>query len=144
MTSQAGEEVTLDFTNVDRVSQYLAEGTGDEDVVDIPVWHETEEEIYDLYSHDSLVKALKLIKGGKVVRADGRPELFNITGSDFYVARVIELGDGQVPGVTCSCPNGSNRAGRPTCYHSAAALVKFLGGKHPKVIELLTHFKKKQ
>lgn len=145
-------EVELDFTNVDRISQHLAEDAGDEDVyntdekydiVDIPVWHETEDELYDLYSRDSLVKGLKLIKAKRVNRVEGRPELYNISGSDLYVARIIELGEGQVPGVTCTCPNGSNRSGRPTCYHSAAALVKHLGGKHPKVITLLEHFKKK-
>lgn len=137
------EEVTLDFTNIDRVAQYLAEGTEDGDIVDIPIWHETEDELYDLYSHESIVKGLKLIKAGKVTRVEGRPDLYNISGSDLYVARIIELGEGQVPGVTCSCPNGSNRSGRPTCYHSAAALVKHLGGKHQKVITLLEHFKPK-
>lgn len=142
MTSRPTDEVELDFTNVDRISQYLAEGAAaEEHDVELPVWHETEGEFSDLYAHETLVKALKLLKGSKVERV--REDLYNVLGSTMYVTRIVELGDGQIPGVTCTCPNGANRSGRPTCYHSAAALVKHLGGKHPKVVTLLDSFRKK-
>ena len=139
------QEVELDFTNVDRISQHLAEDVGqDEDLVEVPVWHETEADLMDLYSYDSVLKALKLIKGKKVMRVEDRPDLFNISGSTLYVARIIELGEESTPGVTCTCPNGANRAGRPTCYHSLAALIGFLGGKHPKVQTMVSKVKAAQ
>lgn len=28
-----------------------------------------------------------------------------------------------LPFVRCDCPNGENRTGRPTCYHSAAVII---------------------
>ena len=36
--------------------------------------------------------------------------------------------------VSCTCPNGMNRGGRPTCYHTAAVLIILRDGKadeHP-------------
>jgi hypothetical protein len=34
-----------------------------------------------------------------------------------------------VPLVSCSCPNGMNRGGRPQCYHTAAVLLLLEEGK---------------
>jgi len=142
------EEVELDFSTVDRVAQHLAEGAENEvlegELVEVPVWHETEADLMDLYSYESVLKALKLLKGKKVWRVEGRPDLFNVEGSQMYVARIIELGEESTPGVTCTCPNGANRAGRPTCFHSLAALIGFLGGKHPKVQTLVNRVKAAQ
>lgn len=138
------DEVELDFSTTDRVAQHLAEDAETEDIVEVPVWHETEADLMDLYSYESVLKALKLVKNHKVLRVEGRPDLFNIHGSDLYVARIIELGEESTPGVTCTCPNGANRAGRPTCYHSLAALIGFLGGKHPKVQTLVAKVKAAQ
>lgn len=45
-------------------------------------------------------------------------------GSTTYRTQVLSGrgGDDGIPYVTCSCPNGVQRGGSPTCYHSAAAL----------------------
>lgn len=144
--SQAtGDEVELDFTRVqDRVAQHLAEDAETEDYVEVPAWHETEAELMDLYSYDSVLKALKLLKDKKVLKVEGRPDLFNILGSTMYVVRIIDLGEGSTPGVTCTCPNGSNRSGRPTCYHSLSALIGCLGAKDPKVQTLIKKVKASQ
>ncbi len=59
----------------------------------------------------------------KRVISAGREGLYNVEGSELYVCSIIEIEDSKTPGVTCNCPNGSNRAGRPTCYHSASVLM---------------------
>lgn len=39
-----------------------------------------------------------------------------------------------LPLLSCTCPNGRNRGGRPTCYHTAAVMLILLdgeAGEHP-------------
>lgn len=46
---------------------------------------------------------------------------------------VVHPADG-LPFVSCTCPNGMNRGGRPQCYHSAAVLIILRDGtqdEHP-------------
>lgn len=114
------DEIEIDFTNVpDRYGEHLR---NDPDEIEVPPYWESEKEIYELYSRDSLDKAFKLVKANRVQSA-GRPGLYEVSGSELYVCCIVELEDSKVPGVTCTCPNGSNRSGRPTCYHSAATLL---------------------
>jgi hypothetical protein len=144
ISQNSGDEVELDFSTTDRVAQHLAEDAENEDFVEVPVWHETGADLLDLYSYESVLKALKLIRDKKVWRVEGRPDLFNVQGSQMYVARIIDLGEESTPGVTCTCPNGANRAGRPTCFHSLGALIGFLGGQHPKVKTMVNKVKAAQ
>lgn len=111
------DEIEVDFSATpDRYAQHL------EDEIEVPPFWEADKEIHELYSPDSLDKAFKLIRNNKVKDA-GRPGLYQVEGSDLYVCAIVEIPDSKVPGVTCTCPNGSNRTGRPTCYHSAAVLM---------------------
>lgn len=125
-------EIEIDFTKApDRVQEYLdAPEDGHEDpndLIDVPSWLDTDADLDELYSHESLVKAVKLIKNNKI-RDAGRAGLFDVHGSDLYVCNIVELeGSTGLPAVTCTCPNGSHRAGRPTCYHSAAAIMVYTG-----------------
>lgn len=46
----------------------------------------------------------------------------------------IRAGFEQVPLMSCTCPNGMNRGGRPQCYHTAAVLLILRDGtqdQHP-------------
>lgn len=120
----ASDEVELDFTQLDRMNEHLAEGThSPDDEVEIPAWFETDEKLVDLYAEASMKKALSLALRGKVTLVR-EPYLYDVEGSELYTCNVIEFeGSDSVPGITCTCPNGSNRSGRPTCYHSAAVLL---------------------
>lgn len=114
------DEVEVDLTNVpDRYAEHLAPDFGD---FEVPPYWEADKDIHELYSRESLDKAFKLVRNGKVEDA-GRPGLYQVHGSELYVCVIVEIDDSRVPGVTCTCPNGSNRSGRPTCYHSAAVLM---------------------
>lgn len=114
------DDFEIDFSNVpDRYSEHLA---NDPDEIEVPPYWESEKELHELYSGESLGKAFKLVKAKRVIPT-GREGLYNVEGSELYVCNVIEIEDSVVPGVTCTCPNGSNRSGRPTCYHSAATLL---------------------
>lgn len=116
--------IEVDFSKVpDRYSEHLAP---DPDEIEVPPYWESEKEIHELYSRDSLDKAFKLVKAKRVIPT-GREGLYNVEGSDLYVCTIIELEDSKTPGITCTCPNGSNRSGRPTCYHSAAVLMVHTG-----------------
>lgn len=116
------DEIEVDFSNVpDRYEEHLK---SDPDDFEVPPFWEADKHIHELYSKESLDKAFKLVRNGKVKNA-GRPELFEVQGSELYVCAVIPLEDSVTPGITCTCPNGSNRSGRPTCYHSAAALMVY-------------------
>lgn len=117
--SEQDVEVELDFTNIDRIQAHL-DVDGE---FELPVWHETVSDMDELYSIESLTKAIDLVRGEKITQVEGREDLYEVMGSDLYVCHVIELEDSKVPGITCTCPNGSNRSGRPTCYHSAAVLL---------------------
>lgn len=82
------------------------------------------------YSDSILTKANRLIAQGKVERVDATT--FAVAGSKTYRVNRIELGvdedgkpidDDGMPYVTCDCPNGLARGGRPNCYHSAAVII---------------------
>lgn len=82
------------------------------------------------YSNVTLIKANRLIKQERVEQVDEL--LFKVKGSQEYQVHLVPLGhdedgfpidNGGMPFVTCSCPNGSARGGRPNCYHSAAVLI---------------------
>lgn len=109
----------LDFTNIDRIQDHLDED-GD---FELPAWHETEDDMDELYGIESLTKAVDLVRAGKVHAVEGRDDLYEVHGSELYACRIIEISESKVPGITCTCPNGQNRSGRPTCYHSAAAIL---------------------
>lgn len=114
------DDIEIDLTNVpDRYAEHLRP---DPDEIEIPPYWESEKDIDELYSSESLGKAFKLVRSSKVESA-GRPGLYQVHGSELYVCTVIELEGSKTPGITCTCPNGSNRSGRPTCYHTAAVLM---------------------
>ena len=84
------------------------------------------------YSDNILMKANRLVKMDRVERDEEDQNLFRVKGSKVYKVRHIELGededgeafdDGGMPFVTCDCPNGLARGGRPNCYHSAAVII---------------------
>lgn len=53
---------------------------------------------------------------------------------DFIDGRRVIPGPDSLPFVSCSCPNGVNRGGRPQCYHTAAVLLIIQDGtqeNHP-------------
>ena len=69
------------------------------------------------WSHASIRKAEVLIEEGKVHRDPEHPDVFRVEGSKDYRVQT----DGK-NWLSCSCPNGQ-RTSRPSCYHSAAALM---------------------
>lgn len=81
-------------------------------------------EFKDLYTPEVLWKARQLVEQGKLEELkDGR---WLVQGSTEYLVGFVDIEDLDVPWPTCTCPNGTNRANRPTCYHSAAVLMKVL------------------
>lgn len=81
----------------------------------------------DHYSQPILIKAHRI---KDLVKPDPEhPGIFKAPGSGgtMYRLQVTEsggpTGDVDLPFVTCSCPNGMARGGRPSCYHSAAVLL---------------------
>lgn len=84
------------------------------------------------YSDNILMKANRLVKMDRVERDEEDRNLFRVKGSKVYKVRRIELGededgeavdDGGMPFVTCDCPNGLARGGRPNCYHSCSVIL---------------------
>lgn len=128
MSGEEEQVVELDFTNIDRVGQYMQSDAEEEaGEFELPIWHQSDEDMDELYSVESLTKAVDLVRGEKVKPMLGREGIYEVVGSDLYVCHIIELEGSKVPGITCTCPNGQNRAGRPTCYHSAAVLLVHTG-----------------
>lgn len=100
------------------------------DDVTIPAVVETVE---TAYSASVLKKAQALIDDGVVTRAEGEEDVWEIPGSTgrLYVVRVVDAFDPDepdadpnvLPWMSCTCPNGANRGGRPACYHTAAVAL---------------------
>jgi hypothetical protein len=92
---------------------------------EVPPWIEGEpNDIYQLFSSGSLEKAADLVRRGRL--QEFKDGWWQVTGSELYTVQVIDNPYGGVPWTLCSCPNGTNRASRPTCYHCAAVLMKVL------------------
>jgi hypothetical protein len=88
---------------------------------------ETWDEAVDrTYSASVQAKAFDLAESGRLRRDAEMPTRFRIPGSKAdtsYRVQVLPGSEDAIPWVTCSCPNGMNKGGRPTCYHSLAALL---------------------
>lgn len=92
-------------------------------------------DINEFYSQPILIKAHRLVKADKVEVDSERVGVFHVAGSRRYSLQVIPPADGDViPWVTCDCPNGLARGGRPSCYHSAAVLL-FLGAQAEEIFD---------
>lgn len=103
-----------------------AEHLKDAPVLDAPSWDD-DRRFEDLYSDEVLWKAWLLIKGNHVEVDESSQNSWIVMGSQPYVVRKVESEGLQVPWVTCTCPNGDARGGRPNCYHTAAVLSIILG-----------------
>lgn len=79
-----------------------------------------------LYSDKVLEKAEELVDGDALARDDVYDTVWWVEGaSRVYRVQVVEGSDDDgLPFVLCDCPNGARKGGRPTCYHSAAVLMK--------------------
>lgn len=115
-------EVEIDFTNIDRIKQHF-DDPGEDGDFELPVWHETTANMDELYSIESLTKAIDLVHAKRITQVVDREDLYEVSGGELYVCHIIDLEGSTVPGITCTCANGQNRAGRPTCYHSAGVLL---------------------
>lgn len=92
------------------------------------------ETLASVYSDKVLSKAELLAANKVAVQRDAEDEsVWWVKGSGGSKYRVqvltnfedkeIEQGLDILPLVSCSCPNGQNRGGRPSCYHSASVLI---------------------
>jgi len=121
------DEVELDLTNFEAKQQERLDRQGliedaAEDGLDLS-W--ADKEFTELYTPPVLWKARQLVEQGKLHQlADGR---WLVEGSTEYLVGFVDIDDLKVPWPTCTCPNGTNRTNRPTCYHSAAVLMKLMG-----------------
>jgi uncharacterized Zn finger protein len=79
----------------------------------------------DLYSAESIWKGKLLIDSGKVEKINDKH--YVVSGSQSYTVNILPSEGMRVPWAVCTCPNGSARGGRPSCYHTAAALALVLG-----------------
>jgi uncharacterized Zn finger protein len=77
------------------------------------------------WSAESIYKAERLVADGKVSVDVRHPQVFWVQGSAPHKYRVQT--DGKT-WLTCTCPNGQ-RTSRPSCYHSAAALMVLVQGE---------------
>lgn len=92
---------------------------------DLPPWAELEaNDFYELFSAGSIDKARQLIKDKRV--EEFKEDWWTVRGSEAYTVQIIPNPYNGVPWTTCTCPNGQNRSSRPTCYHSAAVLMRVL------------------
>jgi hypothetical protein len=88
----------------------------------------------DLYSPESIWKAKLLIQSEAIEKI--RETTYTVAGSKPYVVQILDGGaDQPVPWATCSCPNGTARGGRPSCYHTAAVLATILEKDLSDVVE---------
>ena len=93
----------------------------------------------NIYTDATLRKGESLAANLHAVQRDAQDEsIWWVKGSTGSKYRVQLYDDpehgGGVPMLTCSCPNGMHRGGRPTCYHTAAVLIILRDGKvdeHP-------------
>lgn len=108
------------------------QGVGASDVT-LPPMVET---IETAYSAAIVKKAEALVSEGVVNRAEGSTDLWEVPGSTgrLYVVQVVPAFDPDadeddedlkhaLPWMSCTCPNGANRGGRPSCYHTAAVAL---------------------
>ena len=87
----------------------------------------------EAYSDEVIAKAAHLIEIGEIEQyGRGRFLIRRTAGghpaSTVYSINVVELDEQQrdhdgLPEMICSCINGRKRGGKPSCYHSAAALM---------------------
>ena len=95
--------------------------------------------IDEWYSGPVLSKARGLINQDRVHQDPEATDVFSVRGSTRYRVQVIEEFDEDavvkktpeqiaqaIPFVSCSCPNGNAKGGRPTCYHSAAVILTLM------------------
>lgn len=84
----------------------------------------------DIYSYVVLDKARDLLRGDRVQKIkdrEGGGSTWEVIGSELYIDTIHAPMEGMpIPWVECTCPNGGARGGRPTCYHSAAVLMRAL------------------
>lgn len=112
-----GNEIEIDLTNIGEFPE-------------LPPWAENEsKDFYTLFSEGSVEKASELIARERL--EEYAPGKWQVKGSEIYSVEVIDNPYNGVPWSTCTCPNGQNRASRPTCYHSAAVLMKVLKLEEP-------------
>lgn len=87
-------------------------------------------DVEDLFSEETWRKARQAIAENRVedmvLMFEEERYNFEVLGSngDTYEV-VVHLEDGEPTYLSCDCPNGSSKY-RPTCYHSAAGLVRAL------------------
>lgn len=123
-------EFEIDLSVPDRYAEHLDDKSEvfDEPDIVLPEWHGSDDDFEETFSAESLWKGRMLVLRNKIKQVEGAREgLFEVQGSELYVTNVVSLQGSVLPGVTCTCPNGSSRAGRPTCYHAAAALMLYTG-----------------
>jgi hypothetical protein len=120
------DDIILDLTNFEfKQQQRLYKQTAVQDAAEGGLdlsW--ANKNFEDLYTPEVLWKARRLVEEDKLEELkDGR---WLVEGSTEYLVGFVDIDDLKVPWPTCTCPNGTNRANRPTCYHSAAVLMKVL------------------
>jgi uncharacterized Zn finger protein len=126
------DEFVIDLSNFEgRHAAAYAEALGETDTswnedVEVDQPWDDDRDFDSLYSPESIWKARLLIQDGYVEKiADGK---YTVSGSQQYLVHLLEGGaDQPVPWATCSCPNGTARGGRPSCYHTAAVLAEVIG-----------------
>ena len=99
-------------------------------------WHT----LLDRYTEDTYHKGRHLLEDGKVTPDDEAEGIWWVQGNGKKPYRVGLISYEDQPSLTCTCPNGRNRGGLPSCYHTAA--VALLGRE--TVVEAIEMEKEKR
>jgi hypothetical protein len=120
----------LDLTNFEANHRWDEVHADDEGFFESAPWND-ERGLKDLYTPQTLWKAKQLLL------TDSHPEepaveaiadrKWEVSGSERYIVFQLEGPESGTPWLTCDCPNGLARGGRPSCYHTAAVMMLILG-----------------
>lgn len=70
-----------------------------------------------------------------VIRLTPELEAQGIGYGCFVAGKRVVAPTDSVPLVSCTCPNGMNRGGRPQCYHTLAVLLSIEENVEPHIME---------
>lgn len=84
------------------------------------------ESVYNVFTESTVKKAQGLLRKERMVQKDVQDDsIWWVKGSGGSKYRVQSLRDehGEHLAFSCTCPNGLNRGGAPSCYHTAAVHI---------------------
>lgn len=121
-------ELEIDLSNFEgKIKEsYLEHGETSGDDLEVAAPWDDRYSFWELYSEETLWKAKLLIEANRVEKLKNSAGAWSVEGSQHYLVHQLESGDMPVPWLTCSCPNGEARGGRPSCYHCCAVHMLIL------------------